>query len=139
MGNFCSNCGSRMKGEFCSSCGENNQKLKYWEATEIDQSDDYRKKLKGSLALNQREIVFYRDKFLSGESKIYRRIPLAGIKSITRTSIFNLTMIKYNQKPEKTGFWSKVFNKRTISYKIKDWQSFIESIQRLNLNIKIRC
>jgi len=140
MASFCSECGEELKtGKFCASCGSSvlTKVANYWPAKEIDTGDGYSQNFKGSLALGQNEIIFYRDKFFSG-TKEWRRIPLRGIKSITRTPIFNLVTIKYNRKPEKTGFWSKLFNKKTVSYKISNWQTFLENIQRLNLNIKIK-
>ncbi len=149
MAKFCSKCGTRLKAgaKFCSSCGNtpiNNETkaseniIGYWDAKEHDNSDDYSKRIKGSLALSKDEIVFFRYAAISGNPKKWRTIPLNGIKSITRIPIFSLIMIKYNRKPGKTGFFSKVFNGRNISYKISNWQSFIENIKRLNPNIKIK-
>ncbi len=117
----------------------NSNVIGYWEAKEVDAGDGYGQNIKGSLALGRNEIIFYRNKFFSGGTKEWRRIPIRGIKSIYRTPILNLVSIKYNKKPEKTGFFSRIFNSKTISYKIKDWQSFIENIRRLNPNIKIKC
>lgn len=111
---------------------------RYWEAKEIDTGDGYGSNIKGSLAVGENEIVFYKNKFLSGKTKAWRTIPIKGIKSIYRTPLFNITTIKYNRKPEKTGFWSRLFNGRTIGYKINDWQSFIQAVQEINPNIKIR-
>jgi len=132
--------------KFCPSCGAKlgtqssvqPSAVRYWQAKEIDTGDDYGQNIKGSLALGKNEIIFYRNKFFSGGTKEWRRIPIRGIKSIHRTSILNLVTIKYNRKPEKTGFLSRIFNSRTISYKIKDWQTFIENIRRLNPSIKIK-
>ena len=146
MSNFCQNCGIKLKSgiKFCSSCGKAvstplfQRAVSYWSAKEVDTGDDYRQNTKGSLALSQEEIIFYKDKFLSSKTKEWRRIPIKGIKSIYRTPIFNLITIKYNRKPEKTGFWSKLFNKRNISYKVSNWKSFLENIQRLGPNIKIK-
>lgn len=113
--------------------------VRYWEAREVNNSgDDYSSNIKGSLAVGENEIVFYRNKFLSGKTKAWRTIPIRGIKSIYRTRIFNIVTIKYNRKPEKPGFFSKFFNSTSTSYKISDWQSFIQNIQSLNPNIKIR-
>jgi len=143
MSNFCPNCGAKIKGKFCTGCGATSAKVsvnqnRYWQAKEIDSGDGYGSNIKGSLVVNENEIIFYRNKFFSGKTKEWKRIPIRGIKSIYRTPIFNVITIKYNRKPEKTGFFSKIFNSRTIGYKIGDWQSFIESIRKLNSNIKIK-
>jgi len=142
MANFCSNCGAKLSGKFCSKCGASSGKQKgligYWQAKEIDRGDDYGANIKGSIGLTNDSIIFYRYGFLSGKAKAWRTIPLKGVKSISRTPIFNLISIRYNRKPEKTGFFAKIFYSRTISYKIKDYQSLIENIRRLNPNIKIK-
>ena len=109
----------------------------YWPAKEVTSGgEDYGKTIKGSLAVGQREVIFYANKFLSSKTKEWRRIPIAGIKSIYRTPIFNLTTIRYNKKPEKKGFFSRIFNSKSASYRISNWESFIENIKRLNPNIK---
>jgi len=143
MGNFCSNCGAKIKGKFCTRCGATFAKAsasqaRYWRAKEIDSGDGYGSNIKGSLALGENEIIFYRNKFFSGKTKESRKIPIRGIESIYRTRILNIITIKYNRKPEKTGFFSRIFNSRRISYKINDWQSFIQNIKSLNTDIKIK-
>lgn len=142
MANFCPNCGAKTSGKFCSECGASSAKksglIGYWQAKELDTGDDYGRKLKGNIALTNDEIIFYRYKFFSGKAKAWRRIPIKGIKSIYRTRIFNLISIRYNKKPEKTGLFSRFFNSRTISYKINNWETFIENIKKLNPNIKIK-
>jgi len=145
MNKFCPNCGSRLKteGKFCPSCGrsiampiKSNLVIGYWPAKEVTSGEDYGKSIKGSLAVGQKEIIFYADKFFSKKSKEWRKIPITGIKSIYRTPIFNITTIRYNQKPGKRSFFSRIFNGRNVSYKISNWQSFIENVKRLNPNIK---
>ena len=140
MANFCSNCGAKIKGKFCTGCGAVFTKAsashaRYWQAKEVDTGDGYGQGIKGSLAIDENEIIFYRNKFLSPTTKEWRRIPIMGIKSIIRTPVFNFITIKYNRKPEKTGFFSRIFNSRTISYKIKDWQSFVQNVKSLNTKL----
>lgn len=146
MAKFCSNCGVKLKinAKFCSGCGEvlkNTISLDVigcWDAKEYDNSDDYSKRTKGSLSLSSEEIVFFKYAVISGKAKKLRTIPLAGVKSVVRTPIFNLITIKYNRKPEKTSFCSKLFNGRNVSYKINNWRTFLENIQKLKPNIKIK-
>jgi len=148
MANFCSKCRTKMGAEdrFCPSCGEEtgmqlsaqSSAIGHWQAKEIDNGDGYGQSMKGVLALEKNEVVFYRNKFFSGNTKEWRRIAIRGIKSIYRTPIFNLITIKYNRKPEKTGFFSRIFYSRTISYKIENWESFIQNIRSLSPNIKIK-
>ena len=147
MANFCSKCRTKIGAEdkFCPSCGTGigtqppaqPSVIGHWEAKQIDTGDDYGQNIKGVLTLSKNEIVFYKNKFFSGRTKEWRRIPIRGIKSIYRTRIFNLINIKYNRKPEKTGLFSRIFNSKTVSYKIKGWESFIQNIRPLSPNIKI--
>jgi len=146
MANFCSNCRTKIEAgdKFCPSCGSpvfakaSAGAVGHWEAKEIDTGDGYGQSIKGVLTLSRNEIIFYRNKFFSGKTKEWRRIPIRGIKSIYRMPVFNLISIKYNRKPEKTGFFSRIFNSKTISYKIKNWESFIQNIRPLSPNIKIK-
>jgi len=131
--------------KFCPSCGAESgaqssaqSSIGHWEAKEIDTGDSYGQSIKGVLTLSKNEIIFYRNKFFSGKTKEWRRIPIRGIKSIYRMPVFNLISIKYNRKPEKTGLVSRIFNSKAISYKIKGWESFIQSIRPLSPNIKIK-
>jgi len=145
MANFCSNCGKKIKPEskFCGSCGLpieiEKTVIGYWQAKEYDTHDDYSRKIKGSLALTKKEIVFFRYAAFSGKAKKWRTIPISSIKSIARTPIFNLVMIRYNKAPKGSGALRRFFSNRTMSYKISDWQSFVENIRKLNPNIKIKC
>ena len=155
MANFCSKCRTKMgEGDkFCPSCGSpafakgprlssaespSAGAVGHWEAKEIDTGDGYGQSIKGVLTLSKNEIIFYRNKFFSGSTKEWRRIPIRGIKSIYRAPVFNLISIKYNRKPEKTGLLSRIFNSKAISYKIKGWESFIQNIRPLSPNIKIK-
>jgi len=142
MANFCTNCGAKLTGKFCTKCGTPSEKQKgligYWQAKEVNNGgDDYGGNIKGTIGLTNDSIIFYRYKFFSGKARAWRTIPIRGIKSISRTPIFNLINIRYSWKPEKTGFFAKLFYSRTLSYKIKDYQSLIENIRKLNPNIKI--
>ena len=144
MAKFCPDCGNRLNvgSKFCSSCGSSavnsaeNSVIGYWPAKEVTSGEDYGKNIKGNLAVGKEEIIFYADKFFSSKSKEWRRIPIRGIKSIHHIPIFNMTTIRYNRKPEKTGFFSRIFNGRNVSYKIFNRKSFIENIKKLNPNIK---
>lgn len=131
---FCPSCGTELKTQSSTQSSV----IGHWEAKQIDTGDDYGQNIKGVLTLSRNEIIFYKNKFFSGGTKEWRRIPIRGIKSIHRTRIFNLVTIKYNRRLEKTGFFSRIFNSKTISYKIKNWESFIQNIRTLNPNIKIK-
>ena len=155
MANFCSNCGEELKQDdkFCPSCGLSTEAslnnkageqkqgpgvIGYWEAKEIDTGDDYGSNIKGSLALTQQEIIFFRYAWLSKKPKERRRISILKIKSIVRTPIFNIITISHNKAPERSGAWRRFFSKRKISYKIKNWQSFVDNIKKINPSIKIK-
>jgi len=131
---FCPSCGAKLSTQSSAQSSV----IGHWEAKEIDTGDGYGQSIKGVLTLSRNEIIFYRNKFFSGSTKEWRRIPIKGIKSIYRVPVFNLINIKYNRKPEKTGLLSRIFNSKAISYKIKNWESFIQNIRPLSPNIKIK-
>jgi len=141
MPNFCSNCGAKIKGKFCSSCGQSVKDpsglVGYWQAKHIDTSEGQASR-KGVITLSKTELIFHYYGFFSGKAKERYRIPIKQIKSIIRTSLLNWTTIKFNKASEESSGFKKFFNKRTIVFKISDWQSFIQNIQILNSNIKIK-
>lgn len=116
----------------------NSNVIGYWEAKEMNMSDDYGRNIKGSLALTKSELVFFRYTLLSGKAKEWRRILISGIKSIVRARLLNIITISYNRASPGSGGFRRFLGRRKISYKIKDWQTFIENIRKLNPNIKIK-
>lgn len=134
MANFCSNCGAEIKGEFCSRC---TNQVRRWEAKYIDNTEGS-SNYKGTISLSSSELTFHSYGLLSGNPKERYRIPLTQIKSITRTPLLNIITIKFNKAPQESGALRKFFGSRNIMLKIIDWQSFIQNIQSLNSNIKIK-
>lgn len=146
MANFCSSCGAKIgaRDKFCPSCGSpasvkaSTSAVGHWEAKEIN-TDEAGSSRKGTLSLSKDYLIFYSYGFFSGKAKEWRRIPIVKIKSVTRSPIFKMVTFKYNKAPSGAGGFRRFFSKRVISFRIKDWQSLIENIRRLNPNIKIKC
>ncbi len=147
MGNFCSKCRTKIGTEdkFCPSCGkeigmQSSPQLSaigHWQAKQID-TDEAGSSSKGTLSLSKDYLIFYVYGFFSKEPKERRRIVISSIKSIVRTPIFNMLTIKYNRAPTDAGALRRFVGMRSVSYKIKNWESFIQNIRALSPNIKIK-
>jgi len=131
--------------KFCPSCGTKlgtqpsvqPSVIGYWQAKEID-TDEAGSSRKGVLSLTKDSLVFFIYKFFSKEPKERRRIAISSIKSIIKTPILNMFTIRYNKAPASAGALKRFVGMRSIAFKIKNWESFIENIRTLNPNIKIK-
>ena len=147
MADFCSNCGAEMgiRDKFCPSCGTEigaqpsvqPSAIGHWQAKQID-TDEGGSSRKGTLSLTKDSLVFFVYGFFSKEPKERRRIAISSIKSIIRTPIFNMFTVRYNKASAGAGALRRFVGMRSASYKIKNWESFIQNIRVLNPNIKIK-
>jgi len=147
MANFCSNCRTKVgvEDKFCPSCGTEigmqpsaqPSVIGHWQAKQVE-TDEGGSSRKGTLSLSKDYLIFYIYGFFSKEPKERRRIAISSIKSIIRTPIFHMLTIKYNRAPAGAGALRRFVGMRSISYKIKDWESFIQNIRTLSPNIKIK-
>ncbi len=145
MANFCSKCRTKMGKEdrFCPSCGSpafakvSADTVGHWQAKQID-TDEGGSSRKGTLSLSKDYLIFYVYGFFSKEPKERRRIAISSIKSIVRTPILNMITVRYNKAPASAGVLRRFVGMRNVSYKIKNWESFIQNIRTLSPNIKIK-
>ena len=147
MANFCSKCRTKIGAgdKFCPSCGTEigtqssaqPSIIGHWQAKQIN-TDEGGSSSKGTLSLSKDYLIFYVYGFFSKEPKERRRIAILSIKSITRTPILNMITVKYNKAPAGAGALRRFVGMRSVSYKIKDWESFIQNIRMLSPNIKIK-
>jgi len=134
-----------LRDKFCPSCGAEigtqpsaqPSAIGHWQAKQID-TDEAGSSRKGILSLSKDYLIFYVYGFFSKESKERRRIAISSIKSIIRTPILNMFTIRYNKAPAGAGALKRFVGMRSIAFKIKNWESFIENIRTLNPNIKIK-
>lgn len=147
MANFCSKCRTKIGAEdkFCPSCGTEigtqppaqPSAIGHWQAKEIDTGEG-RSSQKGTLSLSKDYLIFYVYSFFSKEPKERRRIAILNIKSVTRTPILNMFTIRYNRASAGAGALRRFVGMRSVSYKIKNWELFIQNIRTLSPNIKIK-
>jgi len=134
-----------IRDKFCPSCGTEigtqpsaqPSIIGHWQAKQID-TDEAGSSRKGTLSLSKDYLIFYVYGFFSKEPKERRRIAISNIRSIIRTPIFNMFTVKYNKAPTGAGALRRFVGMRSVSYKIKNWESFIENIRQLNPNIKVK-
>ncbi len=133
---FCPACGGEAGGPAVSPAGE------FWPAKEVS-TDEAGSSRKGVLGISGSDLIFYVYGFFSGQPKESRKITISRIKSIVRTPVFNMLTISYNRAPEGSGALRRFIGMRRVTFKIKNWQTFIEKIKELssqiNPKIKIKC
>jgi len=110
-----------------------------WEAKESDFVEDTMSRRKGILFLTKKELIFVIESgVFSKKLKEAWRVPVSKMKTAGKGPFLfrKIVAISYDVSPEGAGAIRKLMGIRQIAFKLKDADSLVNKLKKLNPGIK---